>query len=209
MKVYVCELKELLDLPGSALLTPQRRSRMYRYRQNADRARCLAAGLMLRKVFGRRLADTVAEGEFGKPFLPGGPRFSLSHSGDYVLLAADENDIGADIEQILPWQAEMARLVFTPSEQAWLRAQAGDAAFYRLWTGKEAVMKALGLGFQLPPESFGIEAEGSHPNLVRGRNWYLHWQEMNGHMICIASESPQGMPKPVHLSRNELLENEI
>lgn len=209
MRIYVCDINELLDLPGGALLTPQRRSQMYRYRQNSDRARCLAAGLMLRKVFGPQLANTVAQGEFGKPFLPDGPAFSISHSGDWVLLAVDENDVGADIEQILPWQAGMAQLVFTPLEQVWLRAQAGDAAFYRLWTGKEAIMKALGLGFQLPPESFGIEAEGTHSNLVRGRNWRLHWRETAGYMMCIASEATAGMPEPIQLARNELLENEI
>lgn len=207
MNVYMCDISDLMDLPGSDLLETERRRYMMRYLQAADRARCLAAGLMMRRVLGREEAALVRKGEFGKLFLPGGPDFSISHSGSKVVLAVDQRDIGVDIEQISPWYPEVARRVFTPAELAWLEKQKGQAAFYRLWTGKEAVMKALGLGFQLPPESFEILPDSAGPNRVCGRSWHLHWREMDNHMLCIASESPEEMPEVIPLSRLELIRN--
>ncbi len=205
MKLFVSDAKNLFDLSGVELLEEGRRRRLYRYLRLEDQARCLTAGLMLRRVFGSGAAARMILSQFGKPVLPGGPCFNLSHSGDKVVLLVDEEDVGADVEQIAPYSWKVAKQVFTVSEQKWLRRQATDEAFYRLWTGKEAIMKALGLGFQLPPENFEIRPDSFFPNSVCGRNWYLHWFEIDGHMICTAaghSGRPEG---PVLLTRNELL----
>ena len=52
MKLYISDIRGLLDLPGIELLNESRRNRVYRYRRLEDQARCLTAGLMLRSVFG-------------------------------------------------------------------------------------------------------------------------------------------------------------
>jgi len=205
MKLYICDINNLLDLSGVELLEEDRRSRLYRYRRQEDRARCLAAGLMLRSVFGREAAANIGLSETGKPVLSGGPCFNLSHSGDFVVLLEDSQDIGVDVEQIAPWSQPVAERVFTEKEQMWLLTQPTDAAFYRLWTGKEAIMKALGLGFRLSPESFEILPDSAGPNLVCGRKWYLHWLEIQGHMLCTASERLEDTPVPIMLSKRELL----
>ncbi|MBQ8507156.1 MAG: 4'-phosphopantetheinyl transferase superfamily protein [Clostridia bacterium] len=193
------------NLPGAELLEESRRIHMQRYLKVEDRARCLAAGLMLRTVLGRDRTALVQRSHLGKPYLPGGICFNLSHSGSKVVLAVDEAEVGIDIEQITPWSTAVARQVFTADEQKWLLRQSTDAAFYRLWTGKEAIMKALGLGFQLPPESFEILPDSIGPNPVCGRGWFLHWQEIDGHMICTASERAQAPEAIVSLTRERLL----
>lgn len=198
----------MFDLSGVELLEEGRRRRLYRYLRLEDQARCLTAGLMLRSVFGSEAVARMTLSQFGKPVLSGGPCFNLSHSGDKVVLLEDEEDVGADVEQIAPYSRKVAKRVFTASEQKWLQRQAADEAFYRLWTGKEAVMKALGLGFHLPPESFGILPDSLIPNSVCGRNWYLHWFEIDGHMICTAAEHSGRPEGPVLLTRNELLQKE-
>ena len=73
---------------------------------------------------------------------------SLSHSGDYVILAISEQPVGIDIEQAgqRTRALSIAKKVFTSEQQ-----QALDALpeadrlqyFYRLWTQKEALVKAL------------------------------------------------------------------
>ena len=209
MKLYICDINNLLDLSGVELLEEDRRSRLYRYRRQEDRARCLAAGLMLRSVFGKEAAANIRSTETGKPVLPGGPCFNLSHSGDFVVLLEDSQDIGVDVEQIAPWLQPVAERVFTEKERMWLLTQPTDAAFYRLWTGKEAIMKALGLGFRLAPESFEILPDSAGPNLVCGYSWYLHWLEIQGHMLCTASERPEDVPVPIVLSKRELLNHDL
>lgn len=210
MKLSGIHISTVSAVPQEYLMTlmPQRFARSRRYLRREDQLRCLGAGLLMHRVLGINEQD-LRNGEFGKPYVLGGREFNLSHGGKWVILAEDSTPVGVDIEQILPWHRETARLVFTPQEQTWLKQQATDAAFYRLWTGKEAVMKALGLGFNLPPESFGIFPDAAGPNRVRGRTWYLHWQQIEGYMMCIASESDAEPPNLISLSQNELLADKL
>lgn len=205
MKIYMSDIQNMLDLAGAELLEERRRTHMQRYLRIEDQARCLTAGLMLRAVLGEERAALVQRSHLGKPYLPGGPCFNLSHSGSKVVLAADERDVGIDIEQILPPSDTVARRVFTPREYSWLKLQDCDAAFFRLWTGKEAIMKALGLGFQLPPERFEILPASIGPNPVGDRNWFLRWQEADGHIFCTASERPDAPEAIISLTREQLL----
>lgn len=205
MDVYVSDISALPALSGFELLTEARRAQVLRYRRREDRARCLVAGLMLRRVLGPTQASDVIRTPWGKPYLPHGPHFNLSHSGDKVVLLVDESPSGVDVEQVLPYSPAVARRVFTPREQAWLRATATDAAFYRLWTGKESIMKALGMGLRLPPEDFEILPDGSGPNLVLGHRWYLKWRELEGHVLCCATPRPEAEPRLHPLSHEELL----
>ncbi len=86
----------------------------------------------------------------GKPYFADLPiRFSLSHSGERVILAVSQNEIGADIEQILPRSLALAKRFFTAREQAYVFSAAGDDAllrFYEVWTKKEAYGKWQGSG---------------------------------------------------------------
>jgi 4'-phosphopantetheinyl transferase len=77
-------------------------------------------------------------------------RFSLTHSGDCCLVAAARADIGIDVERIEPkpeLQA-VAEQHFAAEEAAAIRgAGAGvTSLFFRYWTCKEALIKALGAG---------------------------------------------------------------
>ena len=104
-------------------------------------------------------------GEHGKPFalvddMPVETSFNLSHGGRHGLIAiAPEGRVGVDVEE-RTHRRDFDRLieeVFTPSEQAELNGMRGRrrvAMFYKLWTIKEALIKALGTGFSLDPATF-------------------------------------------------------
>lgn len=107
----------------------------------------------------------------GKPSLvinlPGSspPRFSLSHSHDIALVAvARDRAVGVDVEFVSDRSnaADAAQSFLAANEQALLRQGSADrlAIFYRLWTRKEAVLKASGegiaLGLQAPDLSIGL-----------------------------------------------------
>lgn len=205
MKLYICDIKEVLDFQGIELLDQQRRNRLFRYRRPEDQARCLTAGLMLRSVLGKEAAASMAATPLGKPFLQNGPCFNLSHSGEKVVLLTDDQEVGTDVEYITSYPCNVAKRVFTVPEQCWLERRATDEAFFQLWTGKEAIMKALGSGFQLPPESFEISPEPCVPSTVCGRKWYLHWMKVDGHMICTASERAISPDRPILLTKDDLL----
>jgi 4'-phosphopantetheinyl transferase len=75
----------------------------------------------------------------------------VAHSGDLVVCAiSDFGPVGVDVEVIQPSRkfADMAAWAFGPGERA-AGAGAGPAAFYRVWTLREALAKACGIGFPL------------------------------------------------------------
>lgn len=108
-------------------------------------------------------------GEYGKPrLLSGSLHFNLSHSEDRLLIAvADFPDVGIDIETIKPRGSldALAERCFSERELAQWRQVAEDqqiAGFYRLWTKKEAFVKAIGRGLALGMElcEFDLERDG-------------------------------------------------
>jgi len=102
----------------------------------------------------------LAHGPHGKPYAPQAPdlHFNLSHAGCHVLLGfARGQPLGVDIE----WRErrvqvrELARRFFAAGEAEALEGLAAHrqrSAFLHLWTHKEAVLKALGVGL-----SFGLD----------------------------------------------------
>ncbi len=142
----------------SAWLSAHERARVARYVDARHGERYLAAHAQLRWLLGRRLGVTPEAIEFeratkGKPFLPGLPlRFNLSHCREFALVALHPRlEVGVDLEWIAArrdWLA-LARRFFTPGESDWLAARPAEdqaRAFCRLWTCKEAWMKADGRG---------------------------------------------------------------
>ena len=90
---------------------------------------------------------TLWTGPNGKPFLRDGPHFNLAHSGPMALFAVADFPVGIDVEAVRPVEPGLANTVFTGTELAYLAGLAEaerQAAFFRGWTRKEAVIKAKG-----------------------------------------------------------------
>jgi 4'-phosphopantetheinyl transferase len=146
----------------AATLSAAERDRAGRLRREQDRDRFIAGRGLLREILGRYLqADPrgleFAYGPQGKPSLAGsfagsGWHFNLAHSQDLALLAITRaGPVGVDVEQVrLPDDVdELVSRFFSPGESAAFRELAGRqkaAAFFNLWTRKEAWLKATGEG---------------------------------------------------------------
>lgn len=184
IRLYYTDIRDFLNLRGLSFLTPERRERLKRYLHAEDRARCLAAGLLLRRF----ISDQEPQkGPWGKPYIPHAPQFNLSHSGSYVVLAVSGHSVGVDIEQHRPFDLRVARRCFTPDELRWLTAHTDPVrAFYILWTAKECIMKATGLGFHMPPETFAVCPDISRGCDSTGQKWHLAWTALAEHTVCTA-----------------------
>ena len=120
--------------------------------QGARNASWLAGRMLLARALSPHPLPDIIYGEQGKPaFAEGHPLwFNLSHSGDDIaLLMSDEGEVGCDIEVIRPrknWQA-LANADFSMTEHDELEREAPEerlAAFWRIWTRKEAIIKQRG-----------------------------------------------------------------
>jgi 4'-phosphopantetheinyl transferase len=112
---------------------------------------------------GRPPASLVFDyGPEGKPVLPGGPAFNVSHSeGQWLLGVTPHGRLGIDVELLRPVidLAALARHSFAADECAAVLAvpPAGrDRAFLEIWTRKEALVKALGGGLSIPLKAFSV-----------------------------------------------------
>ena len=89
-------------------------------------------------------------GEQGKPQIVNFPKkFNLSHSGDYVVCAVGDGEVGADIQKWVPYKERTAERFFAPTEWKLLQelpASQRTELFYRLWSRKEAYGKYTGQG---------------------------------------------------------------
>jgi 4'-phosphopantetheinyl transferase len=161
-------------------LSDEERRRGERFRREEDARAFVARRLFLRGTLARYLgrppgALCFTEGPHGKPSLvdSGGIEFSLSRAGAWALLGvARGRALGVDVERLdarLEEAEELSRLaarVLTPGESAELEARAPEAragAFLQLWARKEALLKALGTGLSLEPDTVEVGLEGLGP----------------------------------------------
>jgi 4'-phosphopantetheinyl transferase len=156
-KLFYVSIKPLAAhvKPLAAKLSAERYEKMNSYRKQEDCLRCLAGGILLERVVGGRKLHFT---EYGKPFLPEGPFFNLSHSGDVVCLAVSASSpIGVDIEQ---WRNDdleaLAKTAFHPKEQVFFFKNPTIRRFYDIWTLKESYIKMIGTGFSLDSQEFCV-----------------------------------------------------
>ncbi len=93
--------------------------------------------------------------EIGKPFLTGNLSISNSYSDNIHVTALSNNEfIGVDTEKILPVNLDEYQFYFTKKEWRWMNYEL--IRFYTLWTKKEALAKALGIGMDLAFEKIEL-----------------------------------------------------
>lgn len=117
----------------------------------------------------------------GKPAAEG-CFLSVSHTDALVVCAVGDRPLGVDAERVRPMKEAIACHCFTAAEQALLDTAAKgerERCFWRVWTGKEALVKRTGEGLT------GLRRADvcALPAGVR-----LTWQEREGHLIALAEE---------------------
>lgn len=90
------------------------------------------------KVLTRRLKT----GEKGKPYIEGFKHFSISHTGRIWAVLIADCECGLDIQLSRKCDAlAIAKRIFAPED---VEAVTSSKEFFRLWTRREALVKAMG-----------------------------------------------------------------
>ncbi len=204
-RIYLAACTPLADEARFArlekTLPEARREKLSRLRAEGARRLSLGAGLLLVRALrdeGLRPADYRTDG-YGKPCFPSLPdfHFSLSHSGEMAMCAVSSRPLGCDIEGPRAVREELAERFFHPLERAALAAlpaPAREEAFFRLWTRKESYMKAVGLGFSLPLDSFALTPDGARALLAdrQAEPWrFLSFRE-GAYFCALCAEDADG-----------------
>ncbi|MFJ1736387.1 4'-phosphopantetheinyl transferase family protein [Streptomyces sp. NPDC088254] len=178
--------------PLTGLLDPVERARHEAIARADDQGRFLLGCALSRIALGELLGVSPAElplrrvcprcgGPHGKPRLAA-PRgspfadvdFSVTHSGDVVGVAVARGaNVGLDVEETgsgaAPDVDTVAPVALTDAELAALNAHPPAeraSAFLRMWTRKEAVLKALGVGLTVPLRRLEVSAPPLPPKVL-------------------------------------------
>jgi 4'-phosphopantetheinyl transferase len=181
-----------------AMLTQQERQRAEAFRVETDRRQYVMTHAVLRILLGGFLhiepaaVEIVGEGG-SKPGIrvgPDGPdlRFNLSHTrGAAIIGIAAGREVGADVEQKRPMEDlhGMALSVMSADELLEWERLAPESrldVFYRVWTRKEAYLKAIGLGLfrnlqeiTVPMAASAGDGDGEGAWRVRDRGSHAVW----------------------------------
>lgn len=186
MQVWLVHLDVEPDEAASLipLLSPDERERAIRFRLPGHGARFVVARAALRLLLAAHVGQAPAALRFdysprGKPALAGGAgsglEFNLSHSrGTAVYGISRGRAVGIDLEYVRPGidVEALAGRFLAPEERTVLHGLTGEArleGFYRCWTRKEALLKALGEGLAVPLSSFAVScAPGEEARIRRG-----------------------------------------
>lgn len=154
MRVIIYDTEELnndeLFFKEYELVTEQRRSKIDRIKNRSDRNMSLGAGILERE------------------YADGWKHHNLSHSHGMAVIALSDRMVGTDIEPVRTGNTgntrntrniKIAKRFFCPEETEYV-LKAGDEGFFRIWTLKEAFMKATGRGMALGLDSFCIDVSG-------------------------------------------------
>ncbi|REJ74440.1 MAG: hypothetical protein DWQ34_21300 [Planctomycetota bacterium] len=149
----------------SQSLSAEEQNRANSYRFTRDRRRFVVRRALLRQLLARYAAcepDQVVlgVGQYAKPRLVHPNRvpaleFNVSHTGGVAVFALTlGRAVGIDVESHCPREyLQIAERFYTPQELRRLTSAPGSARrdlFLRLWTCKEAALKALGAGLSIP-----------------------------------------------------------
>jgi 4'-phosphopantetheinyl transferase len=142
---------------------------------------------------------TIERTDAGAPRIAGHPAVgcSISHAGAVAVVALrTAGPVGIDMEpedrQLLDVDA-LVPLACTVAEGAALRAlpvHERTVRFLSLWTGKEAVLKALGVGLQTDPRTVAVVLPDQHRCGYAehaGQRWQLHAvTDIPGYVVTLA-----------------------
>lgn len=155
IQVFCVDIDAIYDPSESCypdILSKDEMNKADRFFHIRDRASFLVRKYCLRvllsKITSRKPSDLLFNTIANRKPVIEGQEFNASHSGKYAMIAISSAPVGIDIEEIdqtFDFEGVVKRC-FTKDEQKALECHEDKQNFFRLWTRKEATLKASGEG---------------------------------------------------------------
>jgi len=202
-------------------LSPDERVRADRFRIPTSRNQHVVGRGMARRLLGREQIDpcdiSFAIEKNGKPYVihPSQARlpFNISHTDGLVMCGIDSQSqgvLGVDVEKMdRRTDPALAKRYFSQPEIDFLETCPSETArrktFLRIWTLKEAFIKAIGTGLQTPLADFAFEKIDSpspeirmlNANLESTTQWsFFSMEPRPGYIAAVAIGANSVRPTP-------------
>lgn len=168
--------------------------KIIKYRRWQDAQACLFGKILLLQCFQRFYPSCTLNdlkySAYQRPYINQPIDFNISHSGEYIVcVVSDECRVGIDVEEMKVIDYDVYSTQFTDEEWG-LISSSGDSkrAFYRIWTQKEALIKANGKGLSIPLKSVQISDTTA---VVENMKWFLTELPLSKQYSChLATDKP-------------------
>jgi len=192
-----------------ALLSQDEQNRLARYTHPSKANQYLISHVMLRCLLAERLDRSVASlnfiyGNRDKPLLVDAAiHFNLSHGEGISIIGISDQQIGVDVEPI-DRKADHEALTerfFSDAEKSWIEAQQHkERAFFEIWTRKEAVLKASGLGISTNLSALNT----THQPIELKGGWFWKTIPYRNYIISLAGTSKLPNISPIAIGEEIL-----
>ncbi|EEL96510.1 4'-phosphopantetheinyl transferase family protein [Bacillus mycoides] len=194
----------------SNLISNEKRERMKRLLNLCDINRTLIGDLLIRSLVCQKYKMNNEEikfiyNEYGKPFVQNFSdfHFNISHSGEWVVCATANSNVGIDIERVSDIEAlKLANEFFSEEEFYDLSNMNSDEQinyFFDLWTLKESHIKMIGKGLYIPLNSFSVKKESrtliSYTNIPQ--NFYFRQYNIDPNYKISACATRDELPNEI------------
>lgn len=149
IEIYLLKTEKVKEYDNSYFSAhfPNRLNKSFALKNKEDALRSLGVAVLLKEVLNLTEKDILID-ENGKPFTNNkNVKFSISHSGEYVVLAVSDAEVGLDIERIDEGRKNPLKKALTDREFKWVNGEIEK--FVTVWTLKEALSKTIGVGLKL------------------------------------------------------------
>lgn len=183
-------------------LSQYRRNRVDAHLHQNDKILSVGAGILLDiglQRFGlreRTMQYSTMPG--GKPLFVEYPsiQFSISHSGNMVVVAFSDSMVGCDIEKMRQVDSNLPQRFFTERDNIVLNfAVDKQKEFFRIWTQKESYVKALGMGLSVPFNSFSLNLEDNQNRYLCPRTGktftFIESDRIRGYCCTVCNEGTE------------------
>ena len=190
--IWLCHQTDGIEAPPPAWLTGYERDTVRKFSGPRERE-YLTSRWLIRQAIGKsaNLPPHQCRPVAGRPTASGRPdgwQLSLSHShGLSACATRASSPIGLDLEpcQRHPQWQKVARRWFTAVEQEWLFREDDPNAFLKVWTMKEAWLKATGRGIAGNLQTLEVrknfEIYGDQP----GEDWQASCCYIEGYLVTL------------------------
>lgn len=158
------------------------------YNERTLARKLLAYGL--RQEYGITGEFSMEKAPLGKPYLPEYPEiyFNYSHCRRGILCGISHQEIGVDIERIIPYKEKLAARICHPEELRMLsEAEDKDRMLTAVWTAKESYLKYQGTGIRSDLRKLDVSVALEKHSFAGGVYLHSSLSENFGMCVCCAA----------------------
>ena len=160
-------------------VSEEQKVKALRFKNEKDQVRSLISSYLVNQLS----KECLLYNENGKPYYQSGPFFNVSHSGNFVVMAISNKEIGVDIEENVEKNMSSLMRIFNEAEAKLIKEHAD---FYYLWCAKESLIKCMGTSINKIREIPSLPLNGL--KTFKGKDYQSQTLIYEKHIISITRE---------------------